>query len=242
MKPHRPYTLEEYNPQWGETFKEVSNKVKKVLGGIAIEIEHIGRAGARQRRNRVELVLGIDPQEIAGAAHDLLHLLAVVGLNAGPGKKGRDAPADERRCVGHGPHDPVGTEPARDALAGNARSNAQVQRTTCVGLRLARRLLEGLRLDRPHDHFGMVQERASLGLRVDVELAGQLGTGLGKRLYNGDVVGGVSLPDQALDDGAGHVASADECDMTVHGFPVVECCCFQIVAVKAGACGNLGAL
>jgi GrpB-like predicted nucleotidyltransferase (UPF0157 family) len=42
MKPHRPYTLEEYNPQWKETFKEVSGKVKKALGDIAIEVEHIG--------------------------------------------------------------------------------------------------------------------------------------------------------------------------------------------------------
>ena len=42
MKPHRPYTLEEYNPQWKETFKEVSSRVKNILGDIALEIEHIG--------------------------------------------------------------------------------------------------------------------------------------------------------------------------------------------------------
>lgn len=42
MKPHRPYTLEEYNPEWKETFKEVSTKVKSSLGDIALEVEHIG--------------------------------------------------------------------------------------------------------------------------------------------------------------------------------------------------------
>lgn len=42
MKLHRPYSLEEYNPQWKETFKEISNRVKAVLGDMALEIEHIG--------------------------------------------------------------------------------------------------------------------------------------------------------------------------------------------------------
>ena len=42
MRPHRPYTLEEYNPIWKETFKEVSEKVKSILGDTAILIEHIG--------------------------------------------------------------------------------------------------------------------------------------------------------------------------------------------------------
>jgi hypothetical protein len=29
----------------------------------------------------------------------------------------------------------------------------------------------------------------------------------------------MALLDQALDDGAGHVAAADECDVTAHGAP-----------------------
>lgn len=42
MKPHRPYTLEEYNPKWKETFIEISDKVKSILGDIVLTIEHIG--------------------------------------------------------------------------------------------------------------------------------------------------------------------------------------------------------
>jgi GrpB-like predicted nucleotidyltransferase (UPF0157 family) len=42
MKPHRPYTLKEYDPAWKETFNEVSNRVKDTLGGIALKVEHIG--------------------------------------------------------------------------------------------------------------------------------------------------------------------------------------------------------
>lgn len=42
MKPHRPYTLEEYNSEWKEAFLTISNRVKNILGDIALEIEHIG--------------------------------------------------------------------------------------------------------------------------------------------------------------------------------------------------------
>lgn len=42
MKLHRPYTLEEYNPEWKLIFEEISNKVKNILGDIVLSVEHIG--------------------------------------------------------------------------------------------------------------------------------------------------------------------------------------------------------
>jgi GrpB-like predicted nucleotidyltransferase (UPF0157 family) len=42
MKPHRPYTLEEYNPVWKEIFIDVSTRVKNILGDMVLAVEHIG--------------------------------------------------------------------------------------------------------------------------------------------------------------------------------------------------------
>lgn len=42
MKAHRPYKLVDYDPNWKVLFSDISEKVRNVLGDIAIKIEHIG--------------------------------------------------------------------------------------------------------------------------------------------------------------------------------------------------------
>jgi len=42
IKPHRPYTLEEYNPSWKERFLNSSSKLEHLLGDNLVEIDHSG--------------------------------------------------------------------------------------------------------------------------------------------------------------------------------------------------------
>ncbi|MEK6894718.1 MAG: GrpB family protein [Nanoarchaeota archaeon] len=42
VKPHRPYELKEYDPQWKTKFKEISKIIKKLLYKEVIAIHHVG--------------------------------------------------------------------------------------------------------------------------------------------------------------------------------------------------------
>lgn len=42
MKKHRPYTLEEYNPEWKERFRNIAEVLKPIFGDNLVEVEHIG--------------------------------------------------------------------------------------------------------------------------------------------------------------------------------------------------------
>lgn len=72
MKPHRPYTLEEYNPQWKETFKEVSEKVKNVLGDIAIAIEHIGSTSVEGMiaKPQIDILVIVNDLNLVATKHE----------------------------------------------------------------------------------------------------------------------------------------------------------------------------
>jgi len=41
-KPHRPYKLEEYNPDWVQIYKKKAEKLKSIFGSEAVSIHHIG--------------------------------------------------------------------------------------------------------------------------------------------------------------------------------------------------------
>jgi len=42
MKRHRPYLLQEYNPQWNEQFLSEAKKLEPAFGDNLVEIQHIG--------------------------------------------------------------------------------------------------------------------------------------------------------------------------------------------------------
>lgn len=42
MRTHRPYELQEYDPEWKKRFRYAVEKVKPILGDNLVEIEHIG--------------------------------------------------------------------------------------------------------------------------------------------------------------------------------------------------------
>lgn len=42
MKAHRPYELQEYNPEWKERFVKAKEKLKPIFGDNLVEIDHIG--------------------------------------------------------------------------------------------------------------------------------------------------------------------------------------------------------
>lgn len=71
MKPHRPYTLEEYNPQWKETFKEVSHRVKEVLGNIALDVEHIGSTSVEgmTAKPQIDILVIVKDLELVKSKH-----------------------------------------------------------------------------------------------------------------------------------------------------------------------------
>ena len=107
-----------------------------------------------------------------------------------------------------------------------------MQGRTCVRLCLVRSFLKDLRFDRPHDHLGRLQKNTWLRLRADAEFAGQPVARLGEGFDHVQLIDRMALRDKALDDGAGHVAPADECDLNAHGFPLAGWCQWQIVAAN----------
>jgi GrpB-like predicted nucleotidyltransferase (UPF0157 family) len=42
MRPHRPYELQEYDPQWKQIFSDTAEKIRPIFGDNFIGIEHIG--------------------------------------------------------------------------------------------------------------------------------------------------------------------------------------------------------
>ena len=42
MKTHRPYELQEYNPEWKKRFLDAAEKLKPIFGSNLVEIDHIG--------------------------------------------------------------------------------------------------------------------------------------------------------------------------------------------------------
>lgn len=42
MKQHRPYSLQEYDPQWKEVFIKVAEELRPVFGTNLVKIEHVG--------------------------------------------------------------------------------------------------------------------------------------------------------------------------------------------------------
>jgi GrpB-like predicted nucleotidyltransferase (UPF0157 family) len=42
MKPHRPFELQEYDPEWKERFLNSAAKIKPIFGDNLIRLEHIG--------------------------------------------------------------------------------------------------------------------------------------------------------------------------------------------------------
>ena len=86
-----------------------------------------------------------------------------------------------------------------------------------VGAGLRGGVAEGLGFDGPHHQRAAGQRGAGGFLGGDAELLLQAFAGLGPGLDDLDAAGVQALVDQAANDGAGHVAAADEGDGGVGG-------------------------
>ena len=90
--------------------------------------------------------------------------------------------------------------------------NRQLQRARQPGLERRHRLGEQLRLDGPDDGAGAAEALVARGLRRHAEFGGELAALRLVRLHHPHLPGGRAGAQQPADDGAGHVAAADECD------------------------------
>jgi len=210
------------------------------LGHGFQKVKDIGRPGARQGGDGVELRLLLHPQVLAGGADHLFDQGFVAGRDGRAGVERGHALTDQGRGVGHGAHHAVGAQPAADAVGADAGCHRQVQRLQGVGLDRCGRFAEDLGLDGPHHQTGLRQRRAGGGQGGDAKVPLQFGGGLGKGFDHGDVLGLHALADQAADDGAGHVAAADECDVCwgVAHEGVSRVSCAEVQAGIVAVCGG----
>ncbi len=176
------------------------------------EIENVGGAGPGNGGDRIERVLGLDPQEFARGRQDLLDELASGAVDGFAGVEAGHALAHERGRVRHRSHHALRAEPAGDALGGDAGGDAQVQCVGCEATHGRRRLRESLRLDSPDHDLAACERGPGFGLRGDAEVVFEPRTRLCERLDHLEGLGGHILLDEAADDGAGHVAAPDEAD------------------------------
>ncbi|MPM69329.1 hypothetical protein SDC9_116274 [bioreactor metagenome] len=176
------------------------------------EQEDVGGAGTRDRGHRVELFLGLHPQELAGGADHLLDQQLFIGGDGRAREQAGDALAHQCGRVGHGTHDAIGSQPRRDAVAGDAGGNAQVHGAVREGACCGRCLFEGLGLDGPDHESRLTKRIGGCGQCLDAEVLAQIGASFLPRLHHQNLRRGNALRDQAADDGAGHVAAADEGD------------------------------
>lgn len=42
MKAHRPFTLQEHNPEWKDRFLGVAERIRPILGSNLVDVEHVG--------------------------------------------------------------------------------------------------------------------------------------------------------------------------------------------------------
>ena len=77
-------------------------------------------------------------------------------------------------------------------------------------------LFEGLGFDRPDDQVCAGQKGAGFGLRLQAEIGCQPGASVCPGFDHIDVCGRKPLAEQPADDGAGHIAAADECNALAH--------------------------
>ncbi len=183
------------------------------------DIEHVGRPGAGQRGDRVEIGLAIDPEHAAGRRQHRLDLGATARGDRAARIQARDALADQRRRVRHRPHHALAAGRLRDRIAADAGHHAEVQR---VGdERRGRRggAAESLRLDGPDHERRVAKRRVGGGEHPHAEVARQSLALRRFRIDDDDRGRLAAAAAQAADDRAGHVAAPDECGGT-HGASV----------------------
>ena len=81
------------------------------------KVEHVGRAGAGQRRHRVQVGFLAHPQRAPGGREQRLHLGTLGCADGRRGVQAGDALADQRRRVGHAAHHALAAGGAHDRVA-----------------------------------------------------------------------------------------------------------------------------
>jgi hypothetical protein len=177
------------------------------------EVENVRRARARQGGDGVAAALALHPQELAGGRHDGFHALA---LRCGDGGRAYSALMPLPTSAGVlGMVRTMRSEPSHWAMLSERMPAATLRcsaRLAC-GPWLRGGVLEGLGLDGPDHDARALQRRAGLGLRLDAVVLAQRLARLGPGLDHLDLAGRQALVDQPANDGAGHVAAADEGDV-----------------------------
>ncbi len=181
------------------------------------QVEDIGRARARQRGHRVQLRFLVHPQCAAGGRQQLLDGPALAGAHLGPGVQAGDAAADEGRRVGHGPHHTRTAGGLHQGRAAHPGHHAELKCPGHMGGAGGGGRGENLRLHRPDHGVRRRQRRAGGGQRVQAEALRQPGALLVGGFHHQHLRGRLASLQQPADQGAGHVAAADEGDAAGRG-------------------------
>jgi len=147
-------------------------------------------------------------------------------LSKMPRERGR-ARVDERRSVGHRADDSRPTwEPRLHHRDGNARGDRHDERVAHRGIELREDPVEHLRLGGEHDDVGPAGGLDVVGPDADAVAVAQLVEALAPDVGGPHAVGLARAgAEQALDQRAGHVARADECDALVDLHWFTSCFC-----------------
>jgi hypothetical protein len=185
------------------------------------EMEHVARPAAGHRGNGVDHRFAGGPDPLAHGGEQRVHPLSFRRAASRRGVQAGHAQAHLGRRVRHGAHDarvaaqPIRQRrelhPRRDADHGGVRR--QVQPDLPAGL------AQDLRLGGQHAQRGIAQFGAG-GCAAVQPASGQGVTGGRIGLDHQKVGQRPALAEQAVDEGAGHVAAADENDLFAHSVPV----------------------
>ena len=114
--------------------------------------------------------------------------------------------------LGMDAHDALRAQPLRDAVRADAGGHAQVQALPVWGRAWAAASLKVWGLTAQTTRPARASAGPACSCGSDAELGLELVARFGERLHHLDLGGRQALADQAADDGAGHVAAADEGD------------------------------
>ena len=183
------------------------------------EEKHIRRPAARYRRHRIDLGFVIQPHGLADRAHDLVGSIALRLAHPSLRHHAGDPHADQGRRIRHRAHDgAIAAQPARQVRNADARRDRQQQLPAQLRRQAGGHVAHLLRLHRQHHHVAVRHLRADAGRRADAILLRQARQRLGVRVDHVQVGRIGKLSGQAGDQGRGHVAAADKCNLHLNPY------------------------
>ena len=176
-----------------------------------------------------------DPKPFARALQDLLNELFVGIIHTCARKQTCNALTHKSGRVGHAAHHAIGAQPTCNAVTSNASSHRQMQRLVSVRGNRCCGLFKNLWLDGPNDHIAVDQLSAGAGDHFDTQFPLKFGRCIGKGFKHADLCRRQPLFEQTAQNGAGHVAAANEGQPCL--FEIGEGCRSHAAYCRFFACG-----